>query len=112
MDNQTLQYVEIANRIKRGTTDGKVLWEKTGNQGQQYTARLDNGHHALVGVNPGSSVVVFTMSNAQGVEQLHLDTSRIAHDILRLALLQLFVAVRDTFTQRLAQDALDSLKNL
>lgn len=112
MDNQNLQYVEILNRLKRGTTDGKVLWEKTGSQGQQYTAPLDNGHRALVGTMSGGSIVLFTMTNGQGIEQLHLDSSRIAQDILRLALLQLFITVRDTFTQRLAQDALNSLKDL
>ena len=48
MESNTLQYVEILNRLRRGTLDGKVLWEHTGTYGKQFAAPLDGGHRALV----------------------------------------------------------------
>ena len=87
MDAQTLQYVEIVNRLKRGTQEGKVLWERTGSYGHQYTVPLDNGHHALVASAPSGQAVLFTMTSAQGVQTLYLDSARVTEDILRLALL-------------------------
>src|SRR5947209_4676967 len=112
MDSNTLQYVEIVNRLKRGTQDGKVLWEQTGSYGHQYTASLDNGHHALVAAAPSGQAVLFTMTNAQGIQTLYLDSSRTADDLLRLALLQLFVTVRDTLAHKVASQALDAVKDL
>src|SRR2546421_720667 len=70
MESQTLQFVEIVNRLKRGTLDGRVLWEKTGSYGHQFAAALDAGHRALVAnIAPpggGQSGVLFTMTNAEG----------------------------------------------
>ena len=112
MDDQALQFVEIVNRLKRGTTDGKVLWERTGSYGHQFTASLDNGHRALVAAAPSGKAVLFTMTSAQGIETLHLDSSRVTSDVLRLALLQLFVTVRDTLTHHVVSQALDAVKDL
>jgi hypothetical protein len=52
------------------------------------------------------------MSNAQGTQTLYLDSSRVTEDVLRLALLQLFVTVRDTLEQQVRREALDAVKNL
>src|SRR5437879_3130161 len=112
MDDQTLQFVEIANRLRRGTAEGKVLWEKTGSYGHQFSAGLDNGHRALVAASPSGKAVLFTMTSAQGVETLHLDSSRVNNELLRLALLQLFVTVRDTLTHHVVSEAMDAVKDL
>jgi hypothetical protein len=116
LDSQTLQYVEILNRLKRGTVEGKVLWEKTGSYGHQFAAPLEGGHRALVAnISPpggGQGGVLFTMSNAEGVQTLYLDSSRVTEDLLRLALLQLFVTVRDTLAKRVTDAALNAVKDL
>jgi hypothetical protein len=112
MDFQTAQFLEIVNRLKRGTQEGKVLWEKTGTYGQQFTAPLDNSHRALVAETPSGKAVLFTMTNERGVETLHLESSRVSEDILRLSLLQLFVTVRDTLTHHVTSQALDAVKDL
>jgi hypothetical protein len=112
MDAQTTQFLEIINRLKRGTQEGKVLWEKTGSYGQQFTSPLDNGHRAFVAETPSGKAVLFTMTNERGVETLHLDSSRVTQDILRLGLLQLFVTVRDTLAHHITNEALDAVKDL
>jgi len=112
MDAQTLQFVEIVNRLKRGTLDGRVPWAKAGGYGHQYTALLDDGHRALIGATPSGTAVLFSMTDAQGTETLHLDSSRIGADLLRLALLQLFVTVRNTLAHRVTSEALDAVKDL
>jgi hypothetical protein len=112
MDAQALKFVEIVNRLKRGTLEGKVLWAPAGGYGQQYTARLDNGHGALVAATPNGMAVLFTMTDSQGAETLHLDSSRVGADLLRLAVLQLFVTVRDTLTHHVTSEALDAVKDL
>jgi len=112
MESNTLQYVEILNRLRRGTLDGRVLWEHTGTYGKQFAAPLDGGHRALVASAPSGSAVLFTMTNGQGMQTLYLDSSRVDDDILRLALLQLFVSVRDSLTKHITSEALDAVKDL
>jgi hypothetical protein len=96
--------------------EGKVLWEKTGSYGHQFAAPLDGGHRALVAnISPpggGQGGVLFTMSNAEGAQTLYLDSSRVTDDLLRLALLQLFVTVRDTLAKRVTDAALNAVKDL
>src|SRR5437879_13794771 len=112
MDESVQQYVEIVNRLKRGTLDGKVLWEQGGTYGHQFSGPLDTGHKALVASSPSGQAVLFTMTNAQGAQTLYLDTSRIQDDLLRLALLQLFVAIRDTLAHHVTSQALNAVKDL
>jgi hypothetical protein len=96
MDAKTLEFVEIINRLKRGTAEGRLLWERGGSQGRQFAVTLSDGHRATVAEVQRGSAVVFTMTNAEGAQTLHLDSARAGDDLLRLALLQLFVTVRDT----------------
>ena len=110
--DQAIQFIEIVNRLKRGTQDGKLLWEHTGTLEHEYVAPLDGGHRALVAKAPHGQSVILTMANAQGVQTLYLDSSRVESDVLRLALLQLFVAVRDTLVHHATSQALDALKGL
>ncbi len=112
MEGQTVQFVEIVNRLRHGTSEGRVLWERTGSYGEQFRTPLDNGHSALVAAAPNGQAVLFTMSNAQGAQTLYLDSSRASDDLLRLALLQLFVTVRDIVRQRVAEEALRAVKDL
>lgn len=112
MDAQTQRFVEVVNRLKRGTLEGRVLWERTGDYGQQFAAPLDNGHRARIAAAPSGTAVIFTMTNGQGAQTLYLDSSRVADDLLRLALLQLFVTVRDTLARHVADEALDAVKGL
>ena len=112
MDSQTLQYVEILNRLRRGTIDGKILWEHTGTYGKQFAAPLDHGHRALVASAPSGNAVLFTMSNPQGIQTLYLDSARVEEDILRLALLQLFVSVREALSRHVTNEALDAVRDL
>ncbi len=107
-----LQYVEILNRLKLATREGRVLWERTGSYGHQFRAPVENGHTALVAAAPGGQAVLFSMTNGQGLQTLYLDSSRATDDLLRLALLQLFVTVRDTLAEAVAQQALDAVKDL
>jgi hypothetical protein len=109
---QTQSFIEIVNRLKRGSAEGKVLWEHTGEYGKQFSAPLDNGHRALVAEAPGGLAVIFTMTNGQGVQTLYLDSSRVTDEVLRLALLQLFVTVRDTLAHHITYEALDAVKDL
>ena len=112
MDSQTQQYVEILNRLRRGTQEGKILWEHTGTYGKQFAAPLDHGHRALVASAPSGDAVLFTMSNGQGMQTLYLDSARVNEDILRLALLQLFVTVRDTLARHVTTEALEAVRDL
>ena len=112
MTPQTQSFIEIVNRLRRGTSDGKVLWEHCGEYGNQFKAPLDNSHQALVAEAPGGSAVIFTMTNGQGVQTLYLDSSRVSDDVLRLALLQLFVTVRDTLANHITHEALNAVKDL
>ena len=112
MDSQSLQFVEILNRLKRGTLDEKVIWAHTGEYGEQFVAPLDNSHKAFVASAPGGQSVIFTMTNGEGVQTLYLDSARATDDLLRLALLQLFVAVRDSLVHHITNEALDAVKGL
>src|SRR5438128_1785562 len=109
MDLQSLQFVEVVNRLKRGTQEGKLLWEHIGVLEHEYAAPLDGGSRALIAKAPHGQSVILTMSNAQGVQTLYLDSARVASDVLRMALLQLFVAVRDTLIHHAASQALDAV---
>src|SRR3954471_17040919 len=111
MGEQVFQFVEIVNRLKRGTAEGRVLWERAGSYGQQFKASLDNGHVAAVACMPNGKSVVFSMTNGLGVETLNLDSSRTTEDLLQLSLLQLFVTVRDTQTRHMASEALEAVKD-
>ncbi|MBM3496951.1 MAG: hypothetical protein FJX72_21910 [Armatimonadetes bacterium] len=111
MRDQIAGHIEIVNKLRRGTLEGKLLWERTGEVGKQYSVLLDTGYRATVQKTPAASVVL-TMVNAQGVASVHLDSSRVPDDVLRLALLQLFVAVRDTMTDLMTKDALDAVRDL
>lgn len=111
MQDQTAAHTAIVNKLRRGTLEGKLLWERVGDYGKQYAVLLDTGFRATVQKTPSGSVV-FTMLNAGGVASVHLDSSRVADDMLRLALLQLYVAVRDTVAELVAREALDAVKDL
>ena len=110
--DQAIHFVEIVNRLKRGTQDGKLLWEHTGTLEHEYVTPLESGHRALVARAPHGQSVILTMSNGQVVQTLYLDSSRVDSEILRLALLQLFVAVRDTLVLHATTQALDAVKGL
>lgn len=110
--DHAFQFVEIVNRLKRATQDGKLLWEHTGTLEHEYVTPLDSGSRALVARAPHGQSVILTMTNAQGVQTLYLDSDRTTSDILRLALLQLFVSVRDTLAHHAASQALDAVKHL
>ncbi len=110
--DQSFQFIEIVNRLKRGTLDGKLLWEHTGTLEHEYVTPLDSGSRALVAKAPHGQSVILTMMNAQGVQTLYLDSDRTLSELLRLALLQLFVTVRDTLVHHAATQALDAVKHL
>jgi len=104
--------VAIVNRLRGATLEGKLLWERTGEYGRQYRVLLDEGHTALVARVPAGNAVVLTMRNGVGSVTLHLDSGRAADDVLRLALLQLYVAVRDTVAALVTQEAARAVKDL
>jgi hypothetical protein len=112
MGDEVFRYVEIVNRLKRGTIEGRLLWQRDSQHARQYVITLDDGHGATVSCVSGGTAVRFIMSSSGGVETLHLDSSRAADDVLRLALLQLFVAVRDSLVRRAADEALDAVRDL
>lgn len=111
MQDQIAAHVAIVNKLRRATLEGKLPWQRVGDYGKQYSVLLDTGFRASVQKTPAGSVV-FTMANPQGVVSVHLDTSRAADEMLKLAVLQLYVAVRDTVTRLMAQDALDAVQDL
>lgn len=112
MESQTQQYTEIVNRLRRGTLEGKILWEHTGTYGKQFAAALDHGHRALVASAPSGRSVLFTMTNPRGTQTLYLDSERVTEDVLRLALLQLFVTVRDALVQQVTNETLNAVRDL
>jgi hypothetical protein len=112
MSGQVFQFVEIVNRLKRGTAERRLHWQRPAEFEPRYTVSLENGHGATIECGSGGSSVLFVMTNGAGSETLHLDSSRVSDDLLRLALLQLFVTVRDSLTSRLAQEALEAVKHL
>lgn len=112
MDDQTTRFIGIVNRLRRATADGRVLWHSAENAPHAFAATLDEGVRATVGTAAGGTAVVFTLTNQAGVEMIHLDSSRAASDLLRLALLQLFTCVRDTRAKEAAEAALKALHDL
>src|SRR5689334_15295140 len=116
MNEQAFKLTEVVNRLKRATVERRILWERSGLYGPEYTAALENGSHArLVCVSAhtgGPSAVHLSLSDAQARETLHLDSDRISEDLLRLALLQLYIAARDSLTDRAADAALDVVREL
>jgi hypothetical protein len=116
VSDQTFKLAEVVNRLKRATTERRILWERSGLYGPEYTAALEGGSHArLTCITPdggGPSAVHLSLTDAEARETLHLDTSLISQDLLRLALLQLYVAVRESLTDRAADEALDTLRGL
>lgn len=111
MQEQEVQFVEIANRLKRGTVDGRVVWERAPSSGLRFKSLLDGGHRAALAEESGGGVQL-TMTNPAGAETFQLDSRRVTSDVLRLALLQLFVAARDSIDRRSASEALDAVKDL
>ncbi len=112
MDEQTARFIEIANRLRRGTLDGRVLWHRAGDTGDTYAAPLDDGFRATVAKAGNGTAIIAILTNSAGVQTVYLDSSRVTHDHLRLALLQLYTAVRDTLAKQVADDALKALRGL
>jgi hypothetical protein len=104
--------IAIVNRLRSATLQGKLLWERTGEYGRQYRVLLDEGHTAEVAKVPAGNAVVLTMRNGVGGVTLHLDSGRVPEDLLRLALLQLYVTVRDTVTALVTEEAAKAVKDL
>lgn len=111
MREQVAGHIEVVNRLKGKTLEGKLVWERTGEYGKQYTVRLNNGYRATVQKAPAGNVVV-TLVNESGVATVHLDSSRAADDLLKVAILQLYVAVRDTVASLLTRDALEAVEDI
>jgi hypothetical protein len=116
MNDQTFKLTEVVNRLRKATTERRILWERTGLYGPEYSAALENGSHARLAcvsaTEGGSSTVHLSLTDANARETLHLDSDRISQDLLRLALLQLYIAARDSIVDRAADAALDSVRNL
>ena len=116
MNEQTFKLTEVVNRLRKATVERRILWERTGLYGPEYTAALDAGAHArLACVQPpggGPSLVHLSMTDSEARETLHLDSAHISEDLLRLALLQLYVAARDSLTDRAADAALSVVRDL
>ena len=112
MDEQIARSIEVVNRLKRGTMEGRLLWEATGTYGKQYAAPLESGATGHLAATPAGDAVVLMITNAQGVRSLHLDTTRVTDDTLRLALLQLFVTVRKELERQRTSDALNAVRDL
>ena len=115
MNEQTFKLTEVVNRLRKATAERRILWERTGLYGLEYTAALENGSHArlaCIGAAGSPSTVHLSLTDSKAQETLHLDSSRISEDLLRLALLQLYVAARDSLTDRAADAALDAVRDL
>lgn len=115
MNEQVFKLTEVVNRLRKATHERRILWERTSLTGPEYTSALENGAHArLACVSPpgGTSSVHLSLTDAQARETLHLDSDRISEDLLRLALLQLYIAARDSLTDRAADAALDVVRKL
>ena len=104
--------VVIINKLRSATLDGKLLWERTGEYGSQYRVVLDELHTATIARVPAGNAVVFTMTSAEGKPILHFDSGRVDDDVLKLALLQLYVTVRDTVAALLVEEAAKTLDGL
>ena len=116
MNEQTFKLTEVVNRLRKATVERRILWERTGLYGPEYSAALDSGSHArlacVVAQEGGQSTVHLSMTDSEARETLHLDSAHISEDLLRLALLQLYVAARDSLTDRAADKALDAIRGL
>lgn len=112
MDERMLRLTEIVNRLKRGTTEGKVLWRSTSQGPREYAADLADGANAEIAVALVGGPVLLTIRNAGGVVTMQLDSSRACEDHLQLALLQLFVVIRDTVEDRATEQALNAVRDL
>jgi hypothetical protein len=116
MNEQVFKLTEVVNRLRTATVERRILWEKTVLTGAEYTAALDSGSHArLACVAPpqgGPSTVHLSLTDSEARETLHLDSARVSEDLLRLALLQLYVSARESLTDRAADAALDVVRGL
>ena len=115
MNEQVFKLTEVVNRLRTATVERRILWERTGLYGAEYTAPLEHGAHArltCIAQEGGPSKVHLSLTDADARETLHLDSSLISEDLLRLALLQLYVAARDSLTDRAADAALDVVRDL
>jgi hypothetical protein len=112
MDEQTTRFIEILNRLRRGTLEGRVLWREAADLPAAFVAPLDDGYRATVARATNGTAVVVSLTNPAGVQTVHLDSSRAAHEHLRLALLQLYTSVRDTRAKQIADEALDAVRRL
>ena len=115
MNEQAFKLTEVVNRLRKATIERRILWERTGLTGPEYVSALENGSHARLvctSHSGGPSSVHLSLTDAQARETLHLDSDRVSEDILQLALLQLYVAARDSLTDRAADAALDIVREL
>lgn len=109
---QQVSAIAIVNKLRNATLNGRLLWERTGEYGNQYKVLLNADQTAIVGRLPAGDAVVLSMVNRDGRPTLHLDSSRVGDDVLRLALLQLYVAVRDTVASLITQEAAKAVEDL
>jgi hypothetical protein len=115
VSEQTFKLAEVVNRLKRATAERRILWEPAGVYGPEYVAALESGSHARllsVAHETGPAAVHLSLTDENAKETLHLDSSLISEDLLRLALLQLYVAARNSITDRAADAALDVVRHL
>jgi hypothetical protein len=110
MQDRVAGHIEIVNKLRARTAEGALLWERAGDYGAQYSVLLSNGFRATVQKVPAGSVVL-TMQTPQGVATVHLDSSR-SEDLLKMALLQLYVTVRDTVVKLITKDAIEAVEGL
>ncbi len=104
--------IAIVNRLRTATLEGRLLWRSSGEVPTEYKVVLDEGHSVIVAKVPAGTAVVLTMANADGKPTLHLDSGRVKDDLLRLALLQLYVAVRDRVAALALEDAARAVEDL
>ncbi len=104
--------VAILNKLRKATEDGRLLWERYGDYGSQYRAVLPSGYTVVVARAPAGDAVIVTMTSPEGRSTLHLDSGRAGDDLLRLALLQLYVSVRDTVAALITKEAYRAVEDL
>ena len=112
MSNQVFKVVEVINRLKRGTVDGKLQWIQAAKDEPRYVAAMESGHIATISCTATGSSVALKLASDAGVQTLDLDSSAVTEDLVRLAILQLFVTVRESIANRMADQALDAVRDL
>jgi len=112
MRREATNPIVIVNKLQSATIEGKLLWERTGDYGTQYKVVLDEDHIVTAPKVPAGNAVVLTITNAEGKPLLHLDSGRVDDDVLKLALLQLYVTVRDAVAALLVEEAAKASEDL